>query len=205
MALDLLLAEVWRMVERAPGHPLTSDEHAGLVVLADAWIAEGLSEGEALADTLRETERDPLWALAAMTEDHARWRTRVATAVDEVRHRDDPELAARWLSWLRTLEVGKPLNAILAVHLAAMLARIERRELAVTERRPGPTYLLENGWQLRVFVRGYDFWRIDSVIAPTGHEVHLVDFPDESPLGQINEYEPPPDVEAAVYGLGFRG
>lgn len=63
-------------------------------------------------------------------------------------------------------------------------------------------FRLENGWWLEVFVRGSEFWRIDAVTSPDGFQLHLIDY-DTGPLAELNEHEPPLDVEREVYGLGF--
>ena len=83
-----------------------------------------------------------------------------------------------------------------------MLRLVEQRQLAVVSYE-GWKFQLANGWQLDVFVRGYDFWRIDELVSPEGFAIGPADF-REGPLADLKNYEPPEDIEADVYGLGPR-
>jgi hypothetical protein len=91
-------------------------------------------------------------------------------------------------------------HALVAQKVREMLSLVERRQLRVVSHHDWK-YQLENGWQLDVFVRAHDFWRIDGLISPEGFVIHLIDY-DSGPLAELNEYEPPSDIESEVYGLG---
>ncbi|MBL8922484.1 MAG: hypothetical protein JNJ54_26775 [Myxococcaceae bacterium] len=190
--------------EGAPSQP----QLQALNVIADVWAGEGRPAGQALAEHLqgRLTEARCVelgiesWLCRVDPRALAlRFAPDLSALVDQVAARHDFAAATRALAWIGTGEAGRPLHALVAERLSDMLGAVERRELAVTPERGG--YRLGNGWWLGVFVRGDDFWRIDVVTSPDGFELHLIDF-DDGPLAELNEYEPPGDVEQEVYGLG---
>ncbi|MFO0556084.1 MAG: hypothetical protein U0271_47345 [Polyangiaceae bacterium] len=196
--MDAILRQVFALFE-APELP--ADAEAVLAVLADRWIEEGRAIGQELAQALR-TDAHPLYCLLALGEREESWRGALESFIESACSEGDIETLAHWVEWTRFVAFGAPWQRRLAIQLRDLLSQVERRELAVIAREPNMTYVLENGWRLQVFVRGWQFWRIDQVVSPGGRALAIVEYPS-GPLSEINEYEPPEDVESEVYGLGF--
>jgi hypothetical protein len=190
-----------------PAAPPSQAQLEALNVLADAWAGAGRPEGQALAESLQHRLTEDRCVELGLEARLCRADVRalgfvpaLSALVAQLAARGDVDASVRALAWLGPAAAGQPLHALVAGHLGEMLRAVERRELAVTAERGG--FRLGNGWRLDVFVRGYDFWRIDAVTSPDGFQLHLIDF-HAGPLAELNEYEPPLDVEREVYGLGL--
>jgi len=179
-----------------------------LRVLADQWSEQGLAGGLWLSERLqgpvsearqKELGFEDWWGGVDVRAQALLLDPQLEASASQLAQ-SDLALSVQLLSFVGTAKEGWPLHAPIAAHLEAMLRLIERRELEVVSYRDWK-YQLANGWSLDVFVRAWDFWRVDRVITPRGDVLHLVDF-DDGPLAELNEYEPPTDVEAEVYGLG---
>jgi len=202
-----------RLLERLTALPRSSKPDEGqlatLRVLADEWISRGRPMGELLAERLQgevatarcEELGFDAWlaqcdvrALPLVADD-------LAPLIVEIAARRDFDFSVRLLDWLLSAPIGRPLHGLVAETLEAMLMAVERREVPVVS-RDDSKFQLGNGWQLDVFVRVHDFWRVDAMISPQGFQVLLIDY-DDGPLSALNEYEPPDDVASEVYGLGL--
>lgn len=202
-----------RLLERLTALPRSSKPDEGqlatLRVLADEWISRGRPMGELLAERLQgevSTARcedlgfDP-WLSQCDVRALPLVGDELAPLVAEIAARRDFDASVRLLDWLLSAPIGNPLHGLVAETLETMLMQVERRELAVVS-SDGGKFRLANGWQMDVFIRVYDFWRIDVMISPQGFQVLLIDY-DDGPLSELNEYEPPDDVASEVYGLGL--
>lgn len=195
-----------------PTSPPSPRQLEVLGVLADAWAEASRPEGIALLEHLqgrtpteercRELGVEPWFgdargfAMSAMPE--------LADLVSHVAAQSSADDCFRLLAWLGTSPVGAPLHGRVSDLLCGFLLAVERRELPVAREPLGPPFhcrgfRLGNDWLLDVFYRGRSFWRVDCVINPDGFSLDLIDFHD-GPLAELNDYEPPPDVEEQVYG-----
>jgi hypothetical protein len=207
-AMDAAVLELLISVPE-PVRP-TAPQLAALKVLADQWTAEGLAPGILLAERLQgpvtEARKAELGCAAWPSEldlrAHALFADpQMGATVEELARREDFATGVKLLAWFGTLEEARPVHALVARTLHELLRQVEARTLEVVSHRDW-TYQLANGWELGIFVRGYEFWRIDRMISPDGFVIHLIDYAD-GPLAELNEYEPPSDVESEVYGLGY--
>lgn len=201
--LELLISQPQKV---AP----TWDQLAAMKVLADQWSAEGLGPGIWLAERLqgpvtkarqKELGCGDWWSELDLRAHTILADPTLAQAVEKLAQHEDFDAAVRLLSWVRTSKEAEPLHALVARRLHTMLLEVEARTLEVVS-FDGSRYRLSNGWELNVFVRVYEFWRVDEMISPEGFVIDLIDF-DDGPLAELNEYEPPGDIEAEVYGLGY--
>jgi hypothetical protein len=203
LVLELLISEPRQVA------PTTAQLEA-LKVLADQWSAQGLGPGIWLAERLQgpvtEARQQELgcggwWSELDLRAHALLVDPELGPSVTRLAQRDDFDLAVRVLCWAGTAKEARPVHALVARRIHDMLRQVEALTLEVVS-HDGWRFQLGNGWQLEVFVRGYEFWRVDGVISPEGFVIELVDF-DDGPLAELNEYEPPGDIESAVYGLGY--
>lgn len=192
------------LISLPPATPATRAQREAIAVLADqhadrplaTWISERLQGRAPTEARAVELGLQP-WRVRG----ELRGEALELLPLGELLPTSDARAALRALAWINAAPVGRPLHAPVAALLWELLRAVERRELAVTGYGEG-RFRLATGWQLDVFVRGWNFWRIDGVIDPQGFMLHLLDF-DEDPLRELNQYEPPPEIEAEVYGLGL--
>ena len=188
----------------------TAEQLAALEVLADQWSAQGIGPGIWLAERLqgpvtearqKELGCEGWWSELDLRTHAILTDPELPQAVERLARTEDFDASVRLLSWVGTAKEAEPVHALVARKLHDMLLQVEARTLEVT-RFDGTRYHLANGWALHVFVRVYEFWRVDDMISPEGFVIELVDF-DDGPLEELNEYEPPGDIESEVYGLGY--
>lgn len=211
MSLELLEL----LCSTPPSSPPSVRQLEALSVLADTWAQALRPEGVALLEQLQGATVTPERCRHLGLEPHGLGDVRafalhslpdLSGLVAQFAERADALSAYRALSWLHTSPAGTCLHPQVAELVLGLLQAVERRELTVTRTPNSPEvhgtgFTLGNGWVLDVFVRGYAFWRVDRVIDPEGFVLELIDHHD-GPLAELNEYEPPVDVEAQVYGLG---
>ena len=184
----------------------SSGQLTALRVLADQWSQEGRASGLWLAERLQgevsDARREELgfadwWGQADVRQLALSLDPGLVGAAADMAARSDATTSVKLLSWISTHEAGVAMHALVASHVMQMLHQVEQGSLGVA-RNEGTKFTLENGWQLDVFMRGPELWRIDGLISPEGFTLSLGDF-NGGPLGALSEYAPPAHVFGAVH------
>ncbi|MFO0601418.1 MAG: hypothetical protein U0228_39320 [Myxococcaceae bacterium] len=195
------------------GAAMTAAQREVLEVLSDEWIQSDGRDGVygvLLAERLQHAVSDSRAEELGLSTSLARCDVRAIPLqapsaqplIAQVAECGDFDFAVRLLAWLLSSDAGKPLHALVARELEAMLRVVEEGKLGLARTDAGH-FRLENGWTADVFERHHDFGRLDGMISPDGFEVFLLDYAS-GPLAELKRYVPPTRVVHEIYGLGLR-